>query len=536
MDAWIKTGSCRRRNELPVDQPSQNPDAFLSDGATVTELDCGTSQKPKKMLKLPHRKYNSEYLKYGFIASGPEGEELPQCVLCYETLANESMKPSKLERHLQTKHTEYGNKPIDFFKNKKREFYASRTVMEETANNNRKNQQATIASYQVSLHIAKKGAAHTVGEELILPAAKIISGALFTEKHTKRINEVALSNTTVKRRIEEMADNVKEAMITRLKQSDFFALQLDESTDVADMAMLSAFVRFEFDGKIDEELLFCKSLPTTTTGEEIFKCLDSFIKENCIDWSKCVGLTTDGARAMSGVYKGLIAKVRAVAPAVQWTHCSIHREALAVKGLSGILKKTLDEAVKLVNYIKSRPKKSRLFAVLCDEMGSEHRHLLLHCEVRWLSRGKVLSRLFELRDELRMFLTQDGDHKAVAHFLDFLNDEDWLKRLAYLSDIFSFLNTLNLALQGKDVHKFYVQDKIEATLKKIARWGKKLDENCFDAFPTLHDFIESNGVIIDAETARAMKEHLTVLASSLRYLNNFNLVYTGLYSDFVFKY
>ncbi|KAL4154123.1 hypothetical protein QTP88_001956 [Uroleucon formosanum] len=84
--------------------------------------------------------------------------------------------------------------------------------------------------------------------------------------------------------------------------------------------------------------------------------------------------------------KELIARVRSVAPLVQWTHCSIHREALAVKGLDECLKKTLDGAVKIVNFIKARPKNSRLFGVLCDEMGSEHKQLLLHCEVRWLSR------------------------------------------------------------------------------------------------------------------------------------------------------
>lgn len=146
---------------------------------------------------------------------------------------------------------------------------------------------------------------------------------------------------------------------------------MDESTDVASQANLLAFVRFELNGNIEEEMLFCQSLSTKTTGEEIFKSVDSFIKENEVDWLKCVGLTTDGARAMSGIHTGLIARVRSVAHLVQWTHCSIHREALAVKGLDECLKKTLDDAVKIVIFIKARPTNSRLFGVLCDEMGSE---------------------------------------------------------------------------------------------------------------------------------------------------------------------
>ncbi|MBN3312902.1 GRN protein, partial [Atractosteus spatula] len=63
------------------------------------------------------------------------------------------------------------------------------------------------------------------------------------------------------------------------------------------------------------------------------------------------------------------------------------------------LKSVLDEAVKIVNFMKSRPVQSRLFRVLHGEMGSDHVQLLLHTEVRWLSRAKVLTRLFELRDE-----------------------------------------------------------------------------------------------------------------------------------------
>lgn len=46
---------------------------------------------------------------------------------------------------------------------------------------------------------------------------------------------------------------------------------------------------------------FAHHLPLKTIAKEIYKSLDSFISENEIDWSKCEGLTTDWARAMSGI-------------------------------------------------------------------------------------------------------------------------------------------------------------------------------------------------------------------------------------------
>ena len=46
------------------------------------------------------RKYSNIYLKFGFTYKETDGDELPVCVVCSSVLSNESMKPSKLQRHL----------------------------------------------------------------------------------------------------------------------------------------------------------------------------------------------------------------------------------------------------------------------------------------------------------------------------------------------------------------------------------------------------------------------------------------------------
>ncbi len=65
----------------------------------------------------------------------------------------------------------------------------------------------------------------------------------------------------------------------------------------------------------------------------------------------------------------------------------------------------MDEVVKLVNFVKLRSLNSRFFSILCESMGNVHSTLLLLTEVCWLSHGKVLTRFFELCEEVAAFLS-----------------------------------------------------------------------------------------------------------------------------------
>ncbi|XP_032869060.1 protein FAM200A-like [Amblyraja radiata] len=298
---------------------------------------------------------------------------------------------------------------------------------------------ALEASYAVSLLVAKAKKPFTIAEDLLLPAAVVLAETMLDKNAAEKLKTVPLSNDSFCRRVDTMGTDIVEQVVGKL--SDSFSLQLDESTDVSGNAQLVAFVRY-----VDtDDILFCKSLKGKTTGEDIFDVVNATFCENGLCWKSCSSICTDAAASMTGSAKGLIARIKKENPDVMWTHCVIHREALASKKMSPVLHDVLNSSIKVINFIKSRPLNARLFRRLCENMGAEHIQLLLHTEVRWLSRGRILNRLLELRSEVHAFLIEHRSPHATL-----FQDTDWLAKLCYLADIFSKLNELNMSLQGKD--------------------------------------------------------------------------------------
>ncbi|KAL0159399.1 hypothetical protein M9458_043124 [Cirrhinus mrigala] len=269
------------------------------------------------------------------------------------------------------------------------------------------------------------------------------------EKARKQLNLISLSDNTVERRINEMADDITQKLVKNIRESPFYALQLDESTDIANLSNLLAFVRYVHNGELQEDFLFCKPLPAQSTAQAIFDILNAFIVSNGIDWSKCVGLSTDGARAMVGHRNGVVARVKTAAPLMSSVHSSLHREALATKKMPTDLRCVLDEAVKIVNFIKTRPLQSRLFRLLCEEMGSDHVQLLLHTE-------------------------------------------------------------------GKSVTAFQVQNKIEATIKKLDSWAGRIRKSNSESFENLSHLLTVEAMSLPTLVKKLIEEHLQGLKSQMR--------------------
>ena len=299
----------------------------------------------------------------------------------------------------------------------------------------------------------------TIREELILPACTDICREVLGESAAKKIAQVPLSARTVARRIEDMAEDIETQLLEQIVKLPWFAIQCIENK-----AVLLVFVRYLHEEDIHEDILCALLLPKNITASELFKSLNEYFSEK-LNWSFCIGVCTNGAAAMIGRLSGLTVRIKEVAPECEATHCVIHRKMQASRKLLPELHSVFGDVVKMINLIKAYALNTRLFEQICEDMDAEHKCLLLHTEVRWLSRGKSLNRVFELREPLQRFLLEKNSDLAYK-----FSDEKWVLKLAYLCDIFNLLNELNLSLQGKMTTVFKLADKVAAFKDKLKSW------------------------------------------------------------------
>ncbi|XP_053431130.1 zinc finger MYM-type protein 6 isoform X1 [Nycticebus coucang] len=496
-----KATSCKphtQHKECQTDLP-------MSNEKNDTELDSPPAKK--KRMGFFHT-YAAEYLKVGFIIcpGSKESSPRPQCVICGEILASENMKLASLSHHLKTKHSELGNKPLEFFEQKSLEMECQNSSLKKCL---LVEKSLVKASYLIAFQIAASKKPFSIADEFIKPYLVEMCSEVLGSSAGDKMKTIPLSNNMIGHRIDELSADIEDQLIQKVRESKWFALQIDESSEISNITLLLCYIRFiDYDcSDIKEELLFCIEIPSDISGFEIFELINKYIDSKSLNWKHCVGLCTDGAASMTGRYSGLRAKIREVATnTVAFTHCFIHREHLVAEKLSPCLHKILLQAAQILSFIKSNALNSRLLTILCEEMGSEHVDLPLHAEVRWISRGRILTRLYELRHEIKIFLNQT--HSDLAKYF---HDEEWVAKLAYLSDIFSLISELNLSLQGTLTTFFNLHSKIDAFKKKLEMWLKCTRENDYNMFPSFSEFSNSSDVNMSSIT-NIIFEHLEGLS------------------------
>ena len=105
------------------------------------------------------------------------------------------MKPSKLKRHLETKHSNHVSKDLEFFR--RHEASLKRQRLDVTGSFQQENASLVSASYEVALERAKNKKSHTIGESIIEPCLLKTVKIRLGESCAAKMRQMSLSNDTI---------------------------------------------------------------------------------------------------------------------------------------------------------------------------------------------------------------------------------------------------------------------------------------------------------------------------------------------------
>jgi hypothetical protein len=135
--------------------------------------------------------------------------------------------------------------------------------------------------------------------------------------------------------------------------------------------------------------------------------------------------------------------------------------------------------VKVVNFIRSQGLRYREFQNFLNILDSELEDFVYYTEIRWLSRGKMLKRVFDLKDEIQTFMAEKGE--PIAEF----RDAEWMCDFAFLVYIRIQLNELNSRVQGKYQVITTMFDHVKFFETKLRLLESQIKNKNFVHFPAL---------------------------------------------------
>lgn len=125
-----------------------------------------------------------------------------------------------------------------------------------------------------------------------------------------------------------------------------------------------------------------------------------------------------------------------------------------------------------------------------------------------------LFRQYCLRVEVWIFLKEK--ESALYEFLENVN---FLQVLAYLGDIFGYLNEISLSLQGPEVTIVDATERLKAFLGKLPLWKRRVDAGITAYFSMMEELFSQNSAdqtarILSAEVQNEVSKHIVTLQNS----------------------
>ena len=153
-------------------------------------------------------------------------------------------------------------------------------------------------------------------------------------------------------------------LLQDIHASDYFALIVDEATDISHHEQMCIAIRWENSSyDIHEASLGLVQLPDTK-AQTLFTFIKDVLMRCSLPIASCIGQAYDGAANMSGVRNGVQALMKKAAGHCLYVHCFAHSLNLCVQDVAKkceLLRNCMEFIFQLVQLIKFSPKRLNLF-------------------------------------------------------------------------------------------------------------------------------------------------------------------------------
>lgn len=421
---------------------------------------CSTMPAKRRKLLDENRHFNIEWEEEFFVI---EDKNACACLICDSRI--NIFKKSNISDHFLSKHGSYDEKyPKNTqvrsakLTNLKAVRQTQRRLLSSFKSTNL-NEKSVKASYKVSWLLAQAKKPYS-DIELIKKCSEVLVEEISEDQNLiTKLKTVPLSADTATRRVSSCIADIDQQISDKMKKFLAISIAVDESTDIRDIAQCCIFFRgIDNEYNVVEDILHLHPLTDRTRGEDIFKCVMDVLKQFSVPIRNIFSITTDGAPAMLGKNVGFVSLFKyhtETRDDIITYHCLLHQENLSALRCE-MFEDVMTDVVTVVNYIRASAMNHREFRNLLNEYDTQYGELLYHSQVRWLSKGMVLSHFFHLIDAIKEFLSDRTNlPEKVKSVRDRMSHGAWIERVAFLTDITGHLNTLNLQLQGK---KLFITD------------------------------------------------------------------------------
>lgn len=188
---------------------------------------------------------------------------------------------------------------------------------------------------------------------------------------------------------------IVRSIVEEAKHANYFAILVDDTTDMSMKEQCSISIRYVKDAIITERFLAFVDVSNGMAAQDLLRRVTETLHTLGLDTTRIRGQGYDGASTMSGAFRGLQAEIKKISPSAAYVHCASHVLNLTIHNsvCVPIIRNAIGQVKEVANFFQS-PKRLHLLQGKCSN--SSHKKLKSPCPTRWIEYHDSIIRFLEM--------------------------------------------------------------------------------------------------------------------------------------------